>query len=60
MITIKQTIPQKWKTLINQNPGNVSDLLIQDHHLIKEARILTLEKLTSKELYLILKNKVFK
>ena len=38
-------------TTINQNPGNVSNLLIQDHHLIKEARILTLEKLSSKKLY---------
>ena len=40
-----------WKTIIKQNPGNVSDLLIHDHHLIKRAWILTLEKLSSKELY---------
>ena len=38
------------KTIIKQNPGNVSDLLIYDLHLIKGAQILTLEKLSSKEL----------
>ena len=43
-----------WKTIIKQSPGNVSDLLIHDHHLIKTARILRLEKLSSKELYWIL------
>ena len=36
-----------------QNPGIVSNL-IHDHHLIKGARFLTLEKLSSKELYSIL------
>ena len=36
------------------NPGNVRNLLIQDHHLIKWVQILTLEKLSSKELYSIL------
>ena len=42
------------RQLLNRIPGNVSDLLIHDHHLIKGMRILTLEKLTSKELYSIL------
>ena len=36
------------------NPGNVRNLLIQDHHLIKWVQILTREKLSSKELYSIL------
>ena len=36
-----------------QNPGIVSNL-IHDHDLIKGARFLTLEKLSSKELYSIL------
>ena len=49
-LQLKHAIPHKWKTIIKQNPGNVSDLLIHDHHLIKGARILTLEKLSSKEL----------
>ena len=50
----KLAITHKWKTNIVRKPGNVSNHLIQDHHLIKEARILTLEKLSSKELYSIL------
>ena len=42
------------KTIIKQNPGNVIDLLIHDHHLIKRAQILRLEKLSSNKLYSIL------
>ena len=53
-LQLKHAIPHKWKTIIKQNPGNVSDLLIHDHHLIKGTRISTLEKLPSKELYSIL------
>ena len=33
----KHADPRKWKTNIKQNPGNVSNLLIQDRNLIKEA-----------------------
>ena len=49
---LKHAIPHKWKAIIKQNPGNVSDLLIQDHHIIKGAR--TLEKLPSRKLHSIL------
>ena len=35
MVQLKHAIPQKWKTIIKQNLGNVSDVLIQDHYLIK-------------------------
>ena len=49
---------QMWKTNTEQNLGNVRNLLIQDHHLIKGARILTLEKLSSEELYSMLITKV--
>ena len=37
--------------------GNFSELLTQDHYIIKGAQILTLEKLSSKELYSILTTK---
>ena len=57
-LQLKHAIPHKCKTIIKQNPGNVSDLLIHDHHLIKGARILPLEKLSSKELYSILIKKL--
>ena len=54
----KHNTSQMWKTNTEQNLGNVRNLLIQDHHLIKEARILTLEKLSSEELYSMLITKV--
>ena len=53
-LQLKHVIPHKWKTITKQNPGNVSNLLIHDHHLTKGALMLTLEKLSSKELYSIL------
>ena len=53
-LQLKHATPHKWKTIIKENPGNVSNLLIHDHHLIKGARILALEKLSSKELFSIL------
>ena len=57
-LQLKHAIPHKWKTIIKQNPGNVSNLLIHDHHLIKGARILSLEKLPFKEFCSILMTKV--
>ena len=54
----KHNTSQMWKTNTEQNLGNVRNLLIQDHHLIKGARILTLEKLSSEELYSVLITKV--
>ena len=53
MVTTK-ACPHKWKIIIKQNPGDVSNLVIQDHDLLKGTRILTLEKLSPKELYSIL------
>ena len=55
-------IPQIWKNKIKQNlTKNESNLLVLNHHLIKTARILTLGKITAKEIYSIfissLKNK---
>ena len=36
-LQLKHAITHKRKTIIKQNPGIVSNLLIHDHHLIKEA-----------------------
>ena len=36
-LQLRQTIPYKWKTIIKQNPDNVNNLLIEDHHIIKRA-----------------------
>ena len=34
-LEMKHTILHKWKTIIKQNPDNISDLLIYDHQLFK-------------------------
>ena len=48
-------IPQILKNKIKQNlTTNEYNLLVLNHHLIKNARILTLGKLTAKEIYSIL------
>ena len=39
---IKHAMPQLWKDNINNFAGNLSDLSIQDHHLIKCDIILNL------------------
>ena len=43
--------PQKWKNTIKNN--RISENLFLNHHLIKCNFLLSLEKLNSKELYLI-------
>ena len=48
-------IPQIWKNKIKQNlTKNEHNPLVLNHHLIKNARILTLEKLMAKEIYSVL------
>ena len=48
-------IPQIWKNKIKQNlTKNESNILVLNHHLMKIARILTLDKLMAKEIYSIL------
>ena len=48
---IIHALPQHWKEIIKQFAGNLNNLYIQDHHLIKCNTIYNLEKLNSKELY---------
>ena len=44
-------LPQHGKESINNFAGNLNNLYIQDHHLIKCDTIYSLEKLNTKELY---------
>ena len=53
-LQLKHAIQHKWKKIIKRNPGNVIDLLTHDHLLFKGTRVLTLEKLSSKELSSVL------
>ena len=48
-------IPQIWKNKIKQNlTKNKRNVLVLNHHLIENSRILTLDKRTVKEIYSIL------
>ena len=50
-----QAIPLIWKQKINDSEKNVEkSYVVQDHHLIKNARIIALDKLTDKEIYSVL------
>ena len=46
--------PQRWKIIIKENYANTINLVIHDHHLVKGSRVISLDKLTSIEIYSIL------
>ena len=48
---IIQAIPRAWKEIFLECGNNISDLIINEHHLIKKHQIYCLEKLNSRELY---------
>ena len=57
---LKQAIPPRWKKIIfDYSDINKSDLC-QNHRIIKAAIILSLDKLSSKEIYSILISNVAK
>ena len=48
-------IPLIWKQKINNSEKNVEkNDVIQDHHLIKNTRVIVLDKLTAREIYSVL------
>ena len=47
-------IPRRWKKIIFDYSDITKNDLCQNHHLIKGARILPLDKLSSKKIYSIL------
>ena len=57
-LQLVDSIPERWKFVIKENYENATNLIIHDHHLIKGSRVLTLDKLTSSEIYSILILKV--
>ena len=56
MTAINRLYSQKTE-IYYQNYENTTDLIIDDHHLIKGSSVLTLDKLTSIEIYSILISK---
>ena len=48
-------VPLIWKLKINDSEKNVEKkYVVQDHRLIKNARVIVLEKLTAREIYSVL------
>ena len=47
-------MPKAWKDIILKDKGNANNLVIFDRHVIRKSQICSLNKLTSKKLYLIL------
>ena len=52
------SFPERWKFIIKENYENATNIIIDDHHLIKSSRAVTLDKLTSTKTYSILTSKV--
>ena len=53
-LQIIDALPKTWKDIILKDKGNAKNLVIFDHHIVRNSQIHRLNKLTSKELYLIL------
>ena len=53
-LQIIDALPKTWKDIILKDKGNAKNLVIFDHHIVRKSQICSLNKLTSKELYLIL------
>ena len=51
MIQLVSAIPRSWKDVIKQITNKADDCLTYNHHTIWGSRILTVDKLTSRELY---------
>ena len=50
-IQLTHAIPKSWKRELNQDKGYCRNLLLLNHHLLKNNQLHAVEKLTSKELY---------
>ena len=48
------SIPQRCKIIIKENYENVTNLITHGHHSVKGSRVITLDQLTSTEIYSIL------
>ena len=51
---IIDALPKSWKDANLKDKGNATNLVIFDHHIVRKSQICSLNKLISKELYLIL------
>ena len=53
-LQINDALPKTWKDTILKDKGNTKNLVTFDHHIVRTSQICSLNKLASKELYLIL------
>ena len=53
-LQIIDVLPKSWKDTILKDKEIAKNLVIFDHHIVRESQICSLNKLTSKELYVIL------
>ena len=53
-LQITDAFPKTWKDIILKDKGNTKNLVTFDHHIVRNSQICSFNKLTSKELYLIL------
>ena len=53
-LQIIDALPKTWKDIILKDKRNAKNLVIFDHHNVRNSQICSLKKLTSKELYLII------
>ena len=57
-VQLIDSIPEKWKFIIKKSNEIAANPITYDHHLIKGSRVITLDKLTSTEIYSLLILKV--
>ena len=53
-LQIIDALPKSWKDTILKDKRNANNLVIFDHHIVRKSQICSFNKLSSKELYLIL------
>ena len=57
-LQIIDALLKSWKDVILKGKGNAEKLIIFGHHIVRKSPICSLNKLTSKELYLILSTQI--
>ena len=52
-LQLKDSTPEQWKFIIKENYENATDFIIHSHHLIKNSKVITLDK---RKPYFLIKN----
>ena len=52
-LQIIDALPKNWKDIILKDKGNIKNLVIFEHYIVRNSQICSLNKFSSKELYLI-------